>query len=265
MEPVPNMPKLEVAMEAPEAAALAGGGTAALMSWQPVPPTDSTPYGLDGVHVARLGVLDRIRPDGREVGPAHQPVLLVLLLRRVVLGKDRVVNLVLKIGLHHRVQDASQPPEDTRSLTIQNCHHVELYGGLLNHMEHLQNLSVSQAHAVVIHPKLFDSRGASEAAGTIQSISLSNIHNLQVRRYSFKDLKVTGIFYLGEVVMDSVVSMAFHFKFVKEFKLSKNLYRATAYESNIYNFTPSTVQQGPGLQLLRCHWSRLHLLHGHQE
>lgn len=131
---------------------------------------------------------------------------------------------VLKVGLHHRVQDASQPPEDTRSLTIQNCHHVELYGGLLNHMEHLQNLSISQAHAVVLHPKLYDSRGASEAAGTIQSISLSNIHNLQVRRYSFKDLKVTGIFYLGEVVMDSVVSMAFHFKFVKEFSVFASVF-----------------------------------------
>merc|ERR1719384_2778303 len=77
---------------------------------------------------------------------------------------------------------------------------------------------------IVIHPKLFDSRGASEAAGTIQSISLSNIHNLQVRRYSFKDLKVTGIFYLGEVVMDSVVSMAFHFKFVKEFSVFASVF-----------------------------------------
>ena len=131
---------------------------------------------------------------------------------------------VLKIGLHHRVQDASQPPEDTKSLAIENCRHVELYGGLLNHMENLQNLTVSQSHAVVVHSKLYDSRGASEAAGTIQSISLSNIHNLQVRRYSFKDLKVTGIFYLGEVVMDSVVSMAFHFKFVKEFSVFASVF-----------------------------------------
>ena len=75
------------------------------------------------------------------------------------------------------------------------------------------------SHAVVIHPKLLEPRGAPEEASTVHSIQLSNIHKLQVRRYSFKDLKVTGLFYLGEVAMDSVVSMAFHFKFVKEFSI----------------------------------------------
>jgi len=126
---------------------------------------------------------------------------------------------VLKIGLHHKVEDVSQPPAGTRALYVENCHHVELFGGLLNHMERLQNLTVRQSHAVVVHSKLFEPRGASEEAGTVQNIQFSNIHNLQVRRYSFKDLKVMNIFYLGEVVMDSVVSMAFHFNFVKEFSV----------------------------------------------
>ena len=117
------------------------------------------------------------------------------------------------------MEDVSQPPAGTRALYVENCHHVELFGGLLNHMERLQNLTVRQSHAVVVHSKLFEPRGASEEAGTVQNIQFSNIHNLQVRRYSFKDLKVMDIFYLGEVVMDSVVSMAFHFNFVKEFSV----------------------------------------------
>jgi len=125
---------------------------------------------------------------------------------------------VLKIGLENIVE-ASEPSPETRSLTIENCHHVELFAGILNHMEKLQNLTIKHCHAVVIHPKIFDSRGASEQAGTVANIEVSNVRKLQVRRYSFKDLTVTGRFFLGEVIMDSVVSMAFHFKFVNEFSV----------------------------------------------
>ena len=45
---------------------------------------------------------------------------------------------LLKLGLHGRVREASQPPADTRALHVENCRHVELFGGLLNHMQHLQ-------------------------------------------------------------------------------------------------------------------------------
>ena len=126
---------------------------------------------------------------------------------------------VLKIGLHSKVEDVSQPPRETRSLSVENCHHVELYGGILNHMDKLQNLTIRQCHAVVVHPKLFDSRGASAEAGVVKNIQFSNIHNMKVMRYSFKDIQVTELFYLGEIVMDSVVSMAFHFNFVREFSV----------------------------------------------
>lgn len=126
---------------------------------------------------------------------------------------------VLKIGLHHKVEDASQPPADTKSLYVENCHHLELFGGLVNFMETLQNLTIRQCHAVVVHPKLFESRGSSADTGVVNTIQLSNIHNLKVMRYAFKDMQVTGQFYLGEVVMDSVVSMAFHLAFVKEFSV----------------------------------------------
>ena len=126
---------------------------------------------------------------------------------------------VLKIGLHHNVLDVSEPSQQTRALSVENCHHVELYASILNHMETLENVTIKHCHNVVVHPKIFDSRGASEAAGTVHNIELSNIHKLQVNRYSFKDLKVTGRFFLGEVNMDTVVSMAFHFNFVKEFSV----------------------------------------------
>lgn len=129
-------------------------------------------------------------------------------------------NQVLKIGLEDRVKEASQPPTNGESLHLENCHHVELYAGLLNHMENLQNLTIKQCHAVVVHPKLFEARGAKKSsAGTVQNIELHNIQKLKVKRYSFKDIKVNGMFYLGEVEMESVVSMAFHFKYVKEFSV----------------------------------------------
>jgi len=126
---------------------------------------------------------------------------------------------VLKIGLEARVKDASQPPGTAESLYLENCHHVELYAGLLNHMENLQNLTVKQCHTVVIHPKLFEARGAKKGSETVQNIELHNIKKLKVKRYSFKDIRVEGMFYLGEVEMDSVVSMAFHFKYVREFSV----------------------------------------------
>lgn len=126
---------------------------------------------------------------------------------------------VLKIGLEDRVKSASQPPTNGEYLHLENCHHVELYAGLLNHMENLKNLTVKQCHAVVIHPKLFEARGARKEAGTVQNIELHSIQKLKVKRYSFKDITVSGMFYLGEVEMESVVSMAFHFKYVKEFSV----------------------------------------------
>ena len=125
----------------------------------------------------------------------------------------------LKIGLEDRVKDVSQPPAETQALVLENCHHVELYAGLLNHMENLQNLTVKQCHTVVVHPKLFEARGAKAGSETVENIQLQNIEKLKVKRYSFKDIRVRGVFFLGEVNMESVVSMAFHFKYVKEFSV----------------------------------------------
>merc|ERR1712106_336560 len=86
-------------------------------------------------------------------------------------------------------------------------------------MTNIQNINIRNSHTVVIHPKLYEAKGAAPDSGTVHNIELTNIHKLQVKRYSFKDLEVTGWFYMGEVNMASVVSMAFDFKYVKEFSI----------------------------------------------
>ena len=53
----------------------------------------------------------------------------------------------------------------------------------------------------------------------MNTIEFSNIDKLKVKRYSFKDLEITNRFYLGEVRMATVVSMAFDLHFVKEFSI----------------------------------------------
>jgi len=126
---------------------------------------------------------------------------------------------ILKIGLLSRVPDSSQAPANTGSLLVENCHHVELYSRLMNHMGNIQNITIRNTHTVVIHPKLYEAKGAAPGSGTVYNIELTNIHKLQVKRYSFKDLTVSGRFYLGEVNMASVVSMAFDFQYVKEFSV----------------------------------------------
>ena len=70
--------------------------------------------------------------------------------------------------------------------------------------------------------------------GIIDNIELNNIRKLIVKRYSFKDLQVMGRFYLGEVSMSSVVSLAFDFKYVKEFSMFASKFdRISAYGVNI--------------------------------
>ena len=86
-------------------------------------------------------------------------------------------------------------------------------------MKSIQNITIKNTHTVVIHPKLYEAKGAVPGSGSVHNIELTNIHKLQVKRYSFKDLEVTGRLYLGEVSMSSVVSMAFDFSYVKEFSV----------------------------------------------
>ena len=124
---------------------------------------------------------------------------------------------VLRVGLQDRVAGAAQPPNNTISLTIENCHHVELYSRIVNHMTGLANLTVRDTHSLVVHPRLYEAR--VPGSGNLSNIQFTNIGKLQVRRYGFKDLRVSGMLYLGEVSMQSVVSLAFHLEYVGEFSV----------------------------------------------
>merc|ERR1711892_339465 len=66
---------------------------------------------------------------------------------------------------------------------------------------------------------IFEAKGATAGSGEVDTIDLTKIQKLIVKRYSFKELKVMDRFYLGEVSMASVVSMAFDLKYVKEFSV----------------------------------------------
>ena len=113
----------------------------------------------------------------------------------------------LKIGIQSRIQDAWEPPQETGSLILENCHHVELFSRLVNHMKDLKNITIRHSHTVVIHPRLYEARGALPDSGVLDNIEFTNIHRLVVKRYSFKDVQVKEKVYMGEVSMASVVSM----------------------------------------------------------
>ena len=66
---------------------------------------------------------------------------------------------------------------------------------------------------------MFESRGAAAESGELQQVQLTNIKNLEVKRYSFNDVSVRGMFYLGEVFINNVVSLAFNLDYVGEFSV----------------------------------------------
>lgn len=126
----------------------------------------------------------------------------------------------LLLGLSRRSPGSLQPPPTTGELTLEGCHTVELGSRLINSLGSLQNISISQVHRLVVQPNLYESRGkAREAGANITSVDITNIKQLEVKRFAFKDLHVTHRFYLGEVNMNTIVSMAFTFDYVKEFSI----------------------------------------------
>ena len=66
---------------------------------------------------------------------------------------------------------------------------------------------------------MFEARGAPEGSGVLENVQLTNIKKLDVKRYSFNDIKVKKMFYLSEVHMENVVSLAFHMDSVGEFSV----------------------------------------------
>ena len=70
-----------------------------------------------------------------------------------------------------------------------------------------------------MHFQLFEARGAPKGSGVLENVQLTNIKRLDVKRYSFNDITVRKMFYLSEVHMENVVSLAFHMDSVGEFSV----------------------------------------------
>jgi len=126
----------------------------------------------------------------------------------------------LDLGMEERSPGSFHPPTNAGSLVIEDCERVELHSRLLNSLGQLQNLTVRNAGKLVIQGNLYEARGRSREMGAnITNVDITNIDKLEVKRFAFRDLEVTNRFYLGEVNVNTVVSMAFTFSSVKEFSV----------------------------------------------
>merc|ERR1719458_2094615 len=126
----------------------------------------------------------------------------------------------LLVGVEGRNPGSFHPPDNTGSLIIEGCERVELQSRLLNSVGQLQNLTVRDVGKLIIQGNLYESRGrARDVGANISNVDITNIEHLEVKRFAFRDLEVTNRFYLGEVSMNTVVSMAFTFGYVKEFSV----------------------------------------------
>ena len=96
---------------------------------------------------------------------------------------------------------------------------MELHGSIMNNMKNIQNFTIKNSHTLVIHPNLYVATDRNGGAKTLENVELSNIRNLKVAQDSFKDMRVTNKFYLGNVHMGSVLSEAFSFSYVKDFSI----------------------------------------------
>ena len=123
----------------------------------------------------------------------------------------------LNIGPDHLQEQA---PEEISSITVENCHHVELHSGLLDHMLNLQNVNISSSRTVVVHSKLYSR--TDEKYRAVDSLEFTKINRLQVKRFAFKDLEVTNRLFLSEVRMATVMSLAFDLHYVKDFSIFKS-------------------------------------------
>jgi len=126
----------------------------------------------------------------------------------------------LKLGLESRNPGSLQPPPNTGYLQLENCQKVELHSRLINILGHLSNLTVRNVHSLILHPNMYEMRSEGRERGAnLSHVHIEGIKRLQVKRFAFKDLVITDRFYMGEVRMKTIVSMAFTFHYVKEFSV----------------------------------------------
>ncbi|CAB4065173.1 unnamed protein product [Lepeophtheirus salmonis] len=99
----------------------------------------------------------------------------------------------------------STPPESTRKLTIDECHHVEIMSQAFNKLHYIRNVTLNKAHSIVIHPRIFNSRQSQIGSSLpLENFKISNVRNLEVRRHSFEGIEIYGTFSLNNVLLKKI-------------------------------------------------------------
>ncbi|XP_040568110.1 uncharacterized protein [Lepeophtheirus salmonis] len=127
---------------------------------------------------------------------------------------------VIRIGDPQHSAGVSTPPESTRKLMIDECHHVEIMSQAFNKLHYIRNVTLNKAHSIVIHPRIFNSRQSQIGSSLpLENFKISNVRNLEVRRHSFEGIEIYGTFSLNNVLLKSVPSLSFSFDLVNEFEI----------------------------------------------
>jgi len=116
--------------------------------------------------------------------------------------------------------DAKTPPENAASLSFSGCAEVDLRPRLLNSVPSLRSINVTKTARMVVAPRIYDSRakGNGESA-ELEYIELSQVDDLSVSRNSFEGVSVASSFWMKEVTVPRVPSLAFNFDHIKEFSI----------------------------------------------
>ncbi|TRY72236.1 hypothetical protein TCAL_14891 [Tigriopus californicus] len=133
--------------------------------------------------------------------------------------QDQELELDVKIGVRDLTDNVSEPPENAAQLKISSCHSVELFPRIINRMANLKNITISKSDEVNVHPRLYNAKAGTRLSSHLQIVEFSEIRNLKIARQSFDGISVDGSFWLKEIAMERVPSMAFHFDHVKEFSV----------------------------------------------
>eukprot|EP00095_Tigriopus_kingsejongensis_P001264 maker-scaffold149_size310270-snap-gene-0.8 protein:Tk01264 transcript:maker-scaffold149_size310270-snap-gene-0.8-mRNA-1 annotation:"unnamed protein product" len=158
----------------------------------------------------------------RDISAHDTPALdtwVVGILARETWAPDIFVVEELLIGVGTLTEGVSEPPQNAIQLKISSCHSVELFPRIINHMPNIQNITIEKASKVNVHPRLYNPKAATGQTARLGTIEFSEVQDLSVGRHAFEGISIDGSFWLKEVTMERVPSMAFNFDHVKEFSI----------------------------------------------
>lgn len=144
--------------------------------------------------------------------------------------------LLQDIKLGHPELGLTAPPNNTVELKFQGCHSLEISSRFLNLLPVIQNISIEGSEKLVMKSRIYESRLGTGQTAHIKNFEISDvstymscvhhslIHSLQVRhfdvsRQTFEGLSIDGAFWLKEVFIPRVPSLAFNFDHVNDFSV----------------------------------------------